>query len=107
MSPRRRPTRQRAKTPMPSRATWMAARARNALRRPVFIGMVSTATFIASLVALVAVPRQARRAAAQIRPSASARPDTEPTAAALAEADRQASAADSAVVGARTELTQL
>ena len=70
MSPRRRPTRERAKPPSPSRATWMAARARNALRRPVFIGAVSIMTFIASLVALVVVPQQARRAAAQLRPVA-------------------------------------
>jgi Mrp family chromosome partitioning ATPase len=85
----------------------MAARARNALRRPVFISAVSIITFVASLVALVVVPQQARRTAAQLRPTASARPDTEPTAAALAEAERQAAAADSAVVAARAELAQL
>jgi Mrp family chromosome partitioning ATPase len=69
----------------------------------VFIGAVSIVTFIASLFALVIVPQQARRAAAQLRPSASARPDTEPTVAALTEAQRQTSAADSAVVNARAE----
>ncbi|MDB4882973.1 MAG: hypothetical protein JWL95_1739 [Gemmatimonadetes bacterium] len=107
MSPRRRSTRQRANPPTPSRATWIAARARNALRRPVFIGVVSIITFVASLVALIIVPQQARRAAAQLRPAVAARPDTEPTAAALAEAERQAAAADSAVVAARAELAQL
>jgi Mrp family chromosome partitioning ATPase len=91
---------------MPSRATWMAARARNALRRPVFIGAVSIVTFVASLFALVIVPQQARRAAAQLRPATLARPDTEPTAAALAEAERQASAADSQVVASRAELAK-
>ena len=85
----------------------MAARARNALRRPIFIGAVSIVTFIASLVALVVVPQQARRAAAQLRPVAAQRPDTEPTAAALAEAERQVAAADSALVRARNELSQL
>jgi Mrp family chromosome partitioning ATPase len=85
----------------------MAARARNALRRPVFIGAVSIITFVASLVALVVVPQQARRAAAQLRPTASARPDTEPTMAAFVEAERQVRSADSAVAAARTELTQL
>jgi Mrp family chromosome partitioning ATPase len=106
MSPRRHPPRQRAKPPTPSRATWIAARARNALRRPLFIGTVSLITFTASLVALVVVPRQARRTAAELRPSASARPDTEPTATALAEAERQAATADSALIAGRTELAQ-
>jgi hypothetical protein len=85
----------------------MAARARNALRRPIFIGAVSIVTFIASLVALVVVPQQARRSAAQLRPAAAQRPDTEPTVEALAEAQRQVAAADSALVRARNELSQL
>jgi hypothetical protein len=85
----------------------MAARARNALRRPIFIGAVSIVTFIASLVALVVVPQQARRTSAQLRPAVAQRPDTEPTAAALAEAGRQVAAANSALVRARNELSQL
>ena len=85
----------------------MAARARNALRRPIFIGAVSIVTFIASLVALVVVPQQARRTAAQLRPVSAQRPDTEPTVAALAEAVRQVAAADSALARARNELSQL
>jgi hypothetical protein len=85
----------------------MAARARNALRRPVFIGAVSILTFIASLVALVVVPQQARRAAAQLRPALAQRPDTEPTVAALNEAERQVAVADSALVAARNELSQI
>jgi Mrp family chromosome partitioning ATPase len=85
----------------------MAARARNALRRPVFIGAVSIVTFIASLVALVVVPQQARHAAAQLRPAPAQRPDTEPTVAALNEAERQIAVADSALVAARNELSQI
>jgi Mrp family chromosome partitioning ATPase len=85
----------------------MAARARNALRRPIFIGAVSIGTFIASLVALVVVPQQARRAAAQLRPALAQRPDTEPTVAALNEAERQVGVAESALVTARNELSQL
>jgi hypothetical protein len=85
----------------------MAARARNALRRPIFIGAVSIVTFIASLVALVVVPQQARRTAAQLRPVGAQRPDTEPTVAALVEAGRQVASADSALAGARNELAQL
>lgn len=85
----------------------MGSRARNALRRPVFIGTVSILTFVASLVALVVVPQQARRAANAMRPLAAARPDTEPTAANLVEAERQVARVDSAIVAARNELTQL
>jgi hypothetical protein len=85
----------------------MAARARNALRRPMFIGVVSIITFIASLVALVVVPQQARRTAAQLRPIGAQRPDTEPTVAALHEAERQVTSADSAIVAARNDISQL
>jgi capsular polysaccharide biosynthesis protein len=85
----------------------MAARARNALRRPVFIGTVSIVTFVASLVALIVVPQQAKRAANAIRPAAAARPDTGPTMNSLLAAERQVASADSAIVAARTALTQL
>jgi Mrp family chromosome partitioning ATPase len=85
----------------------MTARARNALRRPVFIGAVSIVTFVASLVALIVVPQQARRAANAIRPAAAARPDTVPTMSSLLAAERQVASADSAIVAARTALTQL
>ena len=85
----------------------MAARARNALRRPVFITAVSVVTFAAALLALVIVPQQARKSAAALRPPASARPDTEPTASALAEAGRQVAAAEASLQATRTELSQL
>ena len=88
-------------------AAWIGARARNALRRPAFISTVSALTFVASLMALVIVPQQARKAAAAMRPPASLRPDTEPTVTALVEAQRQAAAADSAVVQARRDIGQL
>ncbi|MEO5816583.1 MAG: hypothetical protein ABIT20_15020 [Gemmatimonadaceae bacterium] len=88
-------------------ATWIAARARNALRRPVFISAVSVVTFALSLLALVIVPQQARKAAAAIRPVTTQRPDTESTVAALAEADRQVAAAESSIVSTRAELNQL
>jgi hypothetical protein len=73
----------------------------------VFIGTVSILTFVASLVALVVVPQQARRAASAMRPVAAARPDTGPTVASLAEAERQLARADAAIVASRNELAQL
>lgn len=85
----------------------MAARARNALRRPVFIGTVSLVIFATALIAIVVVPQQARRAATALRPAASARPDTEPTVVALREAERQVAVAESSVVAARTQIGQM
>jgi hypothetical protein len=73
----------------------------------VFIGAVSIVTFAASLIALVVVPVQARKAASALRPATVARPDTEPTAAALAQAQREVARADSAIVASRAELSQL
>jgi Mrp family chromosome partitioning ATPase len=98
----RRPARPTAAAP----AVWITARARNALRRPLFIGTISVLTFIACLLALIVVPQQARRAAATIRPSA-ARPDTETTVASLQQAERQVASADSAIVASKKELTAL
>jgi capsular polysaccharide biosynthesis protein len=85
----------------------MTARARNALRRPVFIGAISVVTFIASLVALVVVPQQAKRAANALRPTAAARPDTIPTVSSLRVAERQVAAAEASIARARTELARL
>ena len=85
----------------------MASRARNALRRPIFIGTVSIVIFAAALIAIVVVPQQARRAATALRPLASARPDTEPTVLALRLAQRQVASADSAVAAARTQIGQM
>lgn len=102
----RAPARIRSSPAPTTRAAWIAARARNALRRPLFIGTVSALTFLASLIALIVVPQQAKKAAAAIRPT-SARPDTEPTMANLLLAERQVASADSAIAAAKLELTQL
>jgi hypothetical protein len=106
MSPRRRNTQRTGPRTPSSPAAWITARARNALRRPLFIGTISVLTFLASLIALIIVPEQAKKAAAAIRPS-SARPDTETTVASLRQAQRQVIAADSAIVGTRAELHAL
>ncbi len=107
MSAKRRHSSRRLGVVTQHPAAWIGARARNALRRPAFISTVSALTFVASLVALVIVPQQARKAAAAMRPPAALRPDTEPTVAALGEALRQSAAADSAVVQARRDIAQL
>ncbi len=107
MSPRRRLPRHRSGAPSQTPATYIAARARNALRRPAFIATVSVVTFVAALVALVVVPQQARKAAAALRPAAASRPDTEPTYSALLEAERQVRTADSTLVATRAQLARL
>ncbi|MDQ2667006.1 MAG: hypothetical protein M3Z05_13450 [Gemmatimonadota bacterium] len=107
MSAKRRHSSRRLGVVTQHPAAWIGSRARNALRRPAFISTVSALTFVASLVALVIVPQQARKAAAAMRPPAASRPDTESTVAALGEALRQSAVADSAVVQARQDIAQL
>ena len=106
MSPTlRNNARNRPTPPSSTPAAWITARARNALRRPWFIGTVSVLTFLASLAALVIVPQQARKQAAP-KPGA-ARPDTELTVVSLRRAEHDVAAADSAIVATRAELTAL
>src|SRR3954471_5301733 len=107
MRPPRRTRRKRTSAPGQSTAVWVSARARNALRRPAFISAVSMITFLASLLALIIVPQQARKAANAIRPPAALRPDTEPTVAAMKEATRQVAAAESALVATRASYSEV
>ena len=65
-----------------SRQAWLANRARNALKRPAFIGAISVATFVTALVSMVVVPRAQRQG--QIVPPPRVRPDTLTIAANLA-----------------------
>lgn len=90
----------RASTP---RTVWMAARARNAMRRPVFIAAISISAFVAALVAMVVIPYQAQRAAKAIAPRPGERPDTEPLFAAAAISATRLASADSALVIARNQ----
>lgn len=107
MSLRKRTTPRKGPRPATSTpAAWVTARARNALRRPLFIGTISVLTFLASLIALIVVPQQAKRASVAMRPG-SARPDTEPTMISLREAQLHIAQADSAIVSTRAELHQL
>ena len=104
MSTRRRPFRRRQHAPLQTPATWIAARARNALRRPKPIGIVSALTFAITLVALAIVPQQAHKAAAAIRPVDAPRPDTEPTVNAQTAAERHALAAESTYVQRKAQI---
>src|SRR4051812_46492082 len=89
------------------RATYLAARARNAMHRPIFIGAVSVGTFVTALVALVVVPQQAQRRAQAIAPKPGERPDTVVLAQAVAAASARVSASDSALSAARMKAALL
>ena len=60
---------------------WMAARARNSLRRVAVFGIVGGLVFIAALIAFVLVPRNASRKAQAVAAQIEARTDTTPVAA--------------------------
>lgn len=89
------------------RATYLAARARNAMHRPIFIGAVSVGTFVTALVALVVVPQQAQRAARAIAPKPGERPDTIALSQAVATANARAASAYSALSAARVKAAML
>ena len=57
---------------------WMAARARNSLRRVAVFGIVGGLVFIAALIAFVLVPRNASRKAQAVAAQIEARTDTTP-----------------------------
>jgi Mrp family chromosome partitioning ATPase len=84
------------------RATWLTTRARNAVKRPRFIGAVGVGAFIAALVALVLAPQQAHRTTTVPLPLAT-RPDTTPLLAALAQARTRLGRADSSLSVAREQ----
>ena len=80
---------------------WMAARARNALRRVVVFGIVGGVVFIAALIAFVLVPRNASRKALAVAAQIEAKNDSSP---AVAIRDRylaEITAVDSALDAAR------
>jgi hypothetical protein len=89
------------------RAAWISARARNAARRPVFIGAVSVGAFVTTLVALIVVPQQARREAERVAPDPAERVDTMPALRAYEQAEAELHLADSALAAARAAAARL
>ncbi len=83
--------------------TWLANRARNALRRPAFIGAISAGTFVTALVSMIVVPRAQRRDAEPIRTAP--RPDTLALASSAATAKVRLAEADSSLALARSRST--
>src|SRR5918999_2760000 len=109
-SDRRRPQRRSHSRRMifgAPRASWISARARNAARRPVFIGAVSVGAFVTTLVALIVGPQQARRVAERVAPDPLERVDTVPALRAHERAEVQLRLADSALVAARSAASRV
>ena len=80
---------------------WMAARARNALRRVVVFGIVGGVVFIAALIAFVLVPRNASRKAQAVAARIEARTDSSPTMAARDRYLAEVTATDSVLEAVR------
>ncbi len=80
---------------------WMAARARNALRRVVVFGIVGGVVFIAALIAFVLVPRNASRKALAVAARIEAKNDSSPAVAARDRYLAEVTAVDSTLDAAR------
>lgn len=85
-----------------SRQAWLTNRARNALRRPAFIGAISVGTFVIALVSMVVVPRTQRRAPTAV--AAVPRPDTIGPLGTAALGRLRLAEAESALVAARDSI---
>ena len=80
---------------------WMAARARNALRRVLVFGIVGGVVFIAALIAFVVVPRNASRKALAVASRIEARTDSTPAVVARDRYLAEVTTTDSALNAAR------
>ena len=83
---------------------WMAARARNALRRVVVFGIVGAVVFIGALIAFIVVPRNASRKAQQVAASIETRMDSTPAVNARNRYLAEATTADSILNATRKAL---
>src|SRR3954463_10959246 len=83
---------------------WMAARARNALRRVVVFGIVGGVVFIAALIAFVLVPRNASRKALAVAAQIEAKADSSPAVAARDRYLAEVTATDSVLDATRRAL---
>jgi len=80
---------------------WMAARARNALRRVVVFGVVGGVVFVAALIAFVVVPRNASKKALAVASRIEARADSSPAVAARDQYQTELTRTDSVLNAAR------
>ncbi len=83
------------------RAIWLAARARNAVRRPVFIAAVGLGTFVAALIALVLAPQQVKHRGEPRVSDVGTRPDTAQLIAAVNQSRMRLAVAETSLAMAR------
>jgi Mrp family chromosome partitioning ATPase len=86
---------------------WMAARARNALRRVVVFGIVGGVVFIAALIAFVLVPRNASRKALAVAAKLEAKTDSSPAVATRDQYLAEVTAVDSVLDSVRRAATSV
>jgi Mrp family chromosome partitioning ATPase len=86
---------------------WMAARARNALRRVVVFGIVGGVVFIAALIAFVLVPRNASRKALAVAAKLEAKTDSSPAVATRDQYLAEVTAVNSVLDSARRAATSV
>lgn len=86
--------------PIP-RHVWLTSRARNAVRRPIFVGAVTVCALVAVVLALLLAPQQVQHLGDLPTPAPQARPDTAPLVAALMQARTRLASADSSLQYAR------
>jgi len=84
------------------RAAWVAARARNTLRRPLRLAAISGTVFTIALMLLVLTPRNARRASQQIAPLSTHWRDTVALLTTVDTATKRLALAESVLVARRT-----
>jgi Mrp family chromosome partitioning ATPase len=89
------------------RAVWLTARARNAVRRPVFIGAVGVGVFAAALVALLFAPQQIRHFNDAKLADVGPKPDTGSFVSALDQAKVRLTAAESSLAAARVRVASI
>lgn len=85
------------------RAAWIAARARNTLRRPVRLSAICGTVFVVALVLLVLAPRDARRASRRIAPLTTRWRDTVPLLRTLDSTTRRLAVAESTLAARRAQ----
>lgn len=89
------------------RAVWLTARARNAVRRPVFIGSVGVGVFGAALVALLFAPQQVKHFNEPRLADIGAKPDTAQFAAALDQSKLRVASAEASLAAARVRVATI
>jgi Mrp family chromosome partitioning ATPase len=89
------------------RAIWLAARARNAARRPIFIGAVGVGTALAAALALFLAPRQVKHPGELKLAELGGKPDTTPLVAALQQSQTRLATAQNSLAQARVRIASI